>query len=297
MMSTNIRVFDRDELSLMEMTRILWHGKWVIFFVTLIVGGTIASVGWLIPKQYSATVLVSPVTSSTSASQLGGFGALGSQLGGLASLAGVSLGGDPKKNESLAVLQSDEITRNYIISQNLLPVLFSKNWDAEKGQWKTSNPKKVPTAWKANQYFKKGIRTVTTDPKTGLSTMTIKWKDPVVAAKWANDLVKMTNDYMRADAIRESERNITYLNEQALKTDILGARQAIYTLLQTEINKQMLARGSDAFALKIIDPAEPPEEQSSPKKLNWLLAGFFSGLFLSIAMLFLRVKWQAVKTI
>jgi uncharacterized protein involved in exopolysaccharide biosynthesis len=256
----------------------------------------VGSAAWIIPKQFEAKVVISPATSNSSSSQLsslsGGLGGLTSQLGGLASLAGVSLSGDPRKYESLAVLQSDEMTQRYIKSHDLLPILYKRKWNAGSNSWKVSDPTKIPTPWKANKYFKEKIRNVTTDAKTGLSTLTIKWKDPAVAAVWANDLVKLTNDYMRAEAISESERNIAYLNEQALKTDALGAKQAIYYLLQTEINKLMLARGNESFALKVLDPAHPPEEYSSPKKLTWILAGSFGGLFLSLVVVFTRARWD-----
>jgi len=51
-----------------------------------------------------------------------------------------------------------------------------------------------------------------TDPKTGLVTLSITWNDPNIAAKWANGLVRMANDYLRDQAIEESERNIAYLD-------------------------------------------------------------------------------------
>ena len=95
---------------------------------------------------------------------------------------------------------------------------------------------------------------------------------------------------MKDQAIDDSTRNIAYLNEEGVKTDALGAKQAIYMLLQSEINKLMVARGANAFALKILDPAEPSEEPSFPKHILWVLAGFFSGLFLSIIFLIYRIK-------
>ena len=282
----------REEPTLRDLVAILWRGKFLVLMLTA--AATVGAVGvaWLMPKQYQASVLISPSTNSSNSSQLGGLGGLSSSLGGLASLAGVSLSGDPKKYESLAFLQSDEITERYIRMHGLLPVIYKKKWDAESSRWTVSDPKKIPTVWMANKYFKTHIRSLTTDAKTGISTLTIKWTDPALAATWANDLVKMTNNYMRNEAIAESERNIGYLNEQASKTDFLGAKQAIYALLQSEINKLMLARGNEAFALKIIDPAEQPEEHSSPKMLNWLLGGFFGGLLASLFIVFARAKWQ-----
>jgi hypothetical protein len=118
--------------------------------------------------------------------------------------------------------------------------------------------------------------------------MRIAWEDPIAAAKWANELVRMTNDYLRGQAIAESERNIGYLNQEALKTNVVEVRKAIYTLMETEINKAMLARGSEQFAFRILDPAAPPEKPYSPLLLNWLLGGAFAGLFISVAAVLMR---------
>jgi LPS O-antigen subunit length determinant protein (WzzB/FepE family) len=98
----------------------------------------------------------------------------------------------------------------------------------------------------------------------------------------------MTNDYLREKAINESERNITYLTDQAAKTDVVGVRQAIYSILQNEINKVMLARGSDEYALKVVDPASPPERPSSPRPLLWTAAGCLGGALLAMIIAITR---------
>ena len=283
-----------DDLGLIEIALLLWKSKLLIIVVTTLSVVLIGGIAWIIPKKYESTVVISP-SSNASNSGMSALAGLGSSLGGLASLAGVSLSGDPKKFESLAILQSDELTQRYIESHDLLPILYKDKWDAANKKWLVADPKKAPTSWKANLYFKKSIRTVSTDVKTGISTLTIRWKDPVLAAQWANDLVKMTNELMKNDAIEESTRNIAYLTEQGQKTDVVGARQAIYTLLQTEINKQMLARGSEFFALKVLDPAVPAEQQVSPKKLNWLIGSCIGGFLLSCFFVLGRARLRSAR--
>jgi uncharacterized protein involved in exopolysaccharide biosynthesis len=145
--------------------------------------------------------------------------------------------------------------------------------------------------WKGNEYFKKKVRSIVTDSKTGLVTLTIAWKDPRIAANWANGLVALTNDYLRKKAIEESERNIAYLNAQANKTDVVAVKQAIYTILQTEINKEMLARGSDEYAFKILDPAVAPEKPSTPTLAFMVVLAVFGSLALSVLIAFIRVAW------
>jgi LPS O-antigen subunit length determinant protein (WzzB/FepE family) len=114
----------------------------------------------------------------------------------------------------------------------------------------------------------------------------------VLAAKWANDFVRMANDNLRDRAIAESERNISYLNEQAAKTDVVGIRQTIYNIMETEINKAMLAKGSEEYAFKIIDPAVVPEKPYSPRPRLWTLASLLGTLLLSVAVAFVRIAWK-----
>lgn len=283
---------ERDEIRIKELVEVLWQHRWrVIAFVmtcTVIVG----VVSFLLKKQYDAEIIISPVTATASERSMGsgGGGTLGA-LSGLAALAGMSFGSDSKKAESIATLQSQTLTGRYITENNLMPILYADEWDARTGKWTVTDPKKMPTLWKAVQKFK-NVRTLTTDSKTGLVTMTIRWDDAALAAKWANGLVKMTNDYAREKAIAESERNITYLTQQAAATEVLGIKQAIYNLLQSEISKNMIAKGTDEYAFKIIDPATVPEVAAFPKKKIWVLIAFFASSMLAAFFVFCRLAWQ-----
>ena len=280
-----------DEINLKEIVLLLLARKWSVVLTTLVLAAIAAVAAWIFPETYRATIIVSAVTNAPGNGQMSGLGSVLSQVSGLASLAGLG-GTDSRKSESIAVLQSEELTEGYIRDNNLLPVLYPQLWDAAGRRWDVTNPKRIPTVWKAAQHFKRSIVNVTTDTHTGLVTLTITWSDPRLAAKWANDLVRRTNDDLRGKAIVESDRNIAYLNVEAAKTDALGVKQAIYAILQNEISKQMLARGSDQYALKIVDPAVPPEEPYLPQPLMWTLIGTFTGLLLSVIAAFIRVAWN-----
>jgi uncharacterized protein involved in exopolysaccharide biosynthesis len=282
---------DEDQMSIGEIVGILLGEKWLILAATIVFASMAALAAWLLPKSYRAAVLLAPVT-NTGSNQLGALGSIVSQIGGFAGLAGLAGGGDSKKSESIAVLQSEALTEKYIVENNLLPVLFWKKWDAKAGKWKTGDPEWTPTPWKANNLFKNRVRSVTSDAKSGLVTLSIKWKDPQTAAKWANDLVAMTNDYQRGRAIEETDRNIAFLNDQALKNNVVEVKQAIYKILESEISKGMVARGSREYAFKILDPAVAPEKPTTPPPPIWILAGAFGGLFLSSVVVLLRSRWR-----
>jgi uncharacterized protein involved in exopolysaccharide biosynthesis len=282
-----IQSTENEEISIKELINIVKkHGRFVVS-LTMVAGLGAGIAAFLVPKWYEASIVLSPVSSTS-----GGLaGSATSQLGGLAALAGISVGSDSKKSESLAFLQSNGLATMYIRSNDLLPILYAKRWDAGLKNWKRKDD--PPTLWKASQYLKKDLRKVTSDTKTGIVTLTIKWTDPAIAAVWANGLVRMANEYLRNKAIEESERNIGYLSAEAAKTTVVEAKQAIYTVLQNELNKSMIARGSEEYAFKVVDPAVASEKPASPIKILWITVGLFSGLFVSLGIIFVSLALRS----
>lgn len=281
-------VEQQEETDVRDHLALLWRAKWLIAAVTLGFAVLVVGAAFLQTKEYEATIELSPV-SNGSGGQLGGaLSSAASQFGGLAALAGISVGGDAGKAEAIAVLESESLTESFIQRNDLLKVLYHKVWDPQRNTWKIQDSKKMPTLWKANRMFDKSIRKVITNPKSGLVTMTITWEDPQLAATWANGLTRMANDDLRDKAIRQSERNIEYLNAEAAKSNVIEVKQAIYSILKTEINRAMIARGSDEYAFRVIDPARAPELASSPNKMLWLLGGLATGFMLSVFYVFTR---------
>jgi uncharacterized protein involved in exopolysaccharide biosynthesis len=270
-----------DEIAWRDLVRIAWQRRYLILTITAAFTLIAAFAAWMSPKEYEASIVISPVTSEAG-SRMGALSSVMSQFGDLASLAGVSSPLDTKRAETLEVLKSYALTEQYIQQNQLLPILYSKEWNAAAQRWRISDPAQAPTLWKASRYFSKKIRTIDIDPKTNLVTLTIRWTNPEQAARWANGLVKMANDYTRQQAIAEAQRNIDYLDGQAAKTDDVGVRQEIYELLQTQISKMMLARGTEDYSLKVLDPAQPPQVPSSPLPKLWTAAGCVGGLLISL---------------
>jgi uncharacterized protein involved in exopolysaccharide biosynthesis len=278
-----------DRLAGSDIFRILWAGKFALIAITSVITAAVAAAAFLIPPKYEATVLMMAVPDTESEDRIGGSAV--SQLGGLASLAGLSGSGGTLKAEAMATLESEALTVRYIRDNNLLPVLYADRWDAARGQWKPGDPRTIPTLWKANRYFR-GIRSVTDNVRTGLISLTITWRDPRQAAAWANDIVAMTNDYLRDRAIAEAERNISFLEEQERKVNIVPLQQAISALTETQLRKMMLARGRQQYALKVLDPATVPERKAYPVPSIWIPAGFFGGFFLAALFVLLRASGQ-----
>jgi len=282
-----------DEITFRDFLEDLKRARLAV--ITLMCVFTLAGVllGLFSTKEYEATTVLMPAAPSGGSSGLGGLAQLASEYGGLASLAGINLPGASARDEALAVLQSELLTQRYIEENHLLPVLYASKWDSAKGAWKSQEPKKIPTLWLANRYFKNNIRAVVDDRKSGTIELTIRWKNPQQAAQWANGLVQMANSYLRNKEIGEAERNIEYLNGLVSKTNVVEEQQVIYALMEQQIDKEMIARDREEFALKVVDPAFPPDKPSSAGPLLRGLLGCVLALFLGVIIVFIQRAWRA----
>lgn len=278
------------EISLAELWSVLKTSRARIALIT--VGSIViaVAVAFLLPPIYRAEVLLAPVSDDQSGAAAG----LTSQLGGIASLAGISLGGSGGgKDEFIAILQSRVLSDFFVRENNLLPILFEDDWDAAAGKWKSSDPADVPTLWDAFKLMEKKVRQIAVDKKTGLVTLSIEWKDPELAAHWTEGLVKRTNAYLRQQAVQHAERNLAYLQDQARKTTSVELQQAIYRLMETEVKKAMLANVNEEYAFKVLDPAVVPEEKVRPKRLIIIGVGGVLGFLAACATTLMQMRPRA----
>lgn len=265
-----------DSLSFVELMRLVWVRK--VMVGALAMAGAVIGAGWsyLIVPEYSAQVVMSPVSSES-----GGAGMLGEiagQLGGLGSLVSPGLFNAHEREESVQFLRSRFIVERFVNENNLMPILFAKRWDAAAKTWKADG-KPPPTMGQAYILFNQRIRLVTDDRRSGLVSLAIRWSDRELCAKWANALTALANSELRARAIDESTRNIAYLNEELERTQQVERQQTILRIVESQIRTIMLAKGRVEYAFKVIDPAVVPDarERIRPKRAAMTVMGFVLG--------------------
>jgi uncharacterized protein involved in exopolysaccharide biosynthesis len=258
-----------------------WKTLAVASFVSALI---MAGISLPMRNVYRGQVIVAPVTEdSTMSGESGGL----HQLGGLAALAGINIGaGADRREEEIATLSSMGFAREFISGEDLMPVLFPDNWNPRTKQWK---PGKVPpTLEDAALKFTQSVSRIATDQKTGLVVVTVEWTSPELAARWANEMVDRVNDRLRAEAIRNADLSIEYLNKELKKTSVVQIQQAIYQLIESQINKAMMANVQREYAFRVIDPAYPSKHKVRPKRAIMVLVGAAVGLFFGAIFVFAR---------
>ena len=101
-------------------------------------------------------------------------------------------------------------------------------------------------------------------------------------------MANQVNVEMRERALAEAQFNVSYLQEEMRNTNVVSLQQAIGRLLESEMQQLMLARGSEEFAFRVVDRAEPPKLRSKPRRLVVVLAGLVLGLMVAIAAVLVR---------
>ncbi len=259
-----------DGIDVVAILRLMWRYRYLIG-ASSILFALIAVFFALTAKEiFRAEIIVTEVHDSGLSGSGGG---LASQLGGLASVAGLNLPGGVDATAQ-GVLASRHLIEELVHTQNLVPTL-------------TQNLKgKRATLWFAVKRFKEQIVVIHEEQLKGLTTITIDWTDAATAAKWANDFVALANELIRAHDFEDATRNVAYLNKQINQTTQVEIQHALYNLLESETKRLMLANARSEYAFRVVDPAVPPEVRHSPKRTLMVLSGMALGFFMGVLVAF-----------
>jgi uncharacterized protein involved in exopolysaccharide biosynthesis len=258
-----------DEFGLRELWQVLVDYKRMILSSIFAAALLAAGFSLLLPNIYRAEVLLAPVKGDDAKG--GGMAAALGGLGGLASMAGISLGSGGSTEENLAVLQSREFLWKFVQDNKLMPILFEDEWDSAQKKWKKNDSQKQPGQMDAFRLFDKGVLNVSTERKSSLVKVSIDWTDPALAAAWVDQLVAQLNQHLRLQAIARSENNLKYLNEELARTQIEEMRKTLFDLIGQEQQKAMLANAQREFAFRVLDPAVVPDKKNKPNRTNIVL--------------------------
>ena len=280
---------DEDEIDLLELIRTLLQAWKTIVGITIFCVGLAVAYALHAPDVFKAETLLAPASEEKS----GASSAL-SQFGGLAAMAGISIPSSTNTERVLATLETREFLKNFVKNKNLLNKIFSDYWDESSNSWVLKEGQDQFDYEDAVPALQGAIEIE--DKQSGLIGLSIYWKDPEVAAEWANDLVKQLNEQLREKAIADSQKRVGYLEQELAKTTLQDLRAVLYNLLEAEKQKAMLANVNEDFALEVIDPAVAPETREKPKRKLIVALGGVCGGFLGIFAVFFAQFLRKLKS-
>lgn len=299
--SLNSNSNNGDELNLSEIISVLWNKKIFILVSFLLSSALVVVYSLSLPNIYESRAIVAPAKQNSGSDIMGG-------LGGLASLAGISLpstgGSDPtiqakKRLESLYFFQEQIMPNIY------LPDLMAfKSWDPinnsssysdkiyntveEKWVRKPSFPfGSEPSSQESFREFSE-IFAVVQDIKTGFFTISIEHQSPYIAKQWVELIFNEINKASRNEAKKKAELSINYLNRKMEETKFSEIKLALSQLIQSEIQKLTLVESREDYMFEYLDPPVVSEVKLKPKRAIICVVGSFIGTIISILYVLLH---------
>ena len=207
--------FLTEEVDLWELWNILWRGKWWIIGITFLFAVAAVILALTLPNRYKAEIVLAPAQEQNS-----GLGGLASQYGGLAAMAGISLGDrNPDVDQAMALVKSWPFLNSFVDKYDLKPKIMAiKRWDSVKDEiiyddnlynleakeWlrepKPHRPAE-PTSYEVYEEFSKML-SVTHDGNTGLIQITVEHYVPQLAYEWVKLLAQELNNIPPAQFFR-----------------------------------------------------------------------------------------------
>tara|TARA_Y100000591_G_scaffold331541_1_gene365781 strand:+ start:1012 stop:1965 length:954 start_codon:yes stop_codon:yes gene_type:complete len=293
----------QHDISFSDLFKLYWRTRIFIVLFSLLSSIFAVIFSLSLPNIYQSSALLSPVDSSNN-----GVSSLVSQYGGLASLAGVNLGslgssdGD-RTLEALAVLESRRFLTNFIKKRNIeKELLASDYWDSdnlqlyynndvydeEKQIW-ISDKKGFPTDRDLYLAFHEllSIKRMK-DLEGGFVTVGFEHKSPIFAEKVTSQLIEDLNNEFKEKDIEQASLSINYLTEQLEQTSLIEVRKVMFNLIEQETKKIMIAKATNEYIFRYLDPPIAPERKLKPNRpFIVILSGVIGGLLSIIVVTFL----------
>ncbi|MFC3033103.1 Wzz/FepE/Etk N-terminal domain-containing protein [Pseudoalteromonas fenneropenaei] len=275
--------------------------KWLVIIGFLLSAGVSILIAVNQPNIYTAKMIVVPSKSKDS----GGLSKLAGQFGGLASMAGISLGSSGDQTAAaIEFMKSRNFLHNFIEKRELLPYLLAlEGWDrvtrkpifnieiydSNTKTWtRTPAPGKnqIPTPWEGYDALVPKITLANSDKK-GIVEIKVSSLSPDLSQNIANWLIEDINLFWKEQDKIQADQAISYLEKKANETTVAELRTMFYELIAEQTRTKLVSAASDDYLFKALAPAFYPEEKSGPSRALICIAITMLGGLMSLILAFI----------
>jgi uncharacterized protein involved in exopolysaccharide biosynthesis len=264
---------------------------------------------------YGAKAIITSITPKDA----GGSSIAASLMQQAAGLPGIVLPDSSSSAEIVTLLKSNILREKVITQCNLLPVLFSDQWDENTKNWqkrawynplslisslthliKPADKKRikkiegVPDVWDGLRKLDDMVK-INNNVKDKTITILVEFDDPVMAANIAGYFLAVLNDHMSSEAKRVALTNRKYLEQQLDQTADPFIKQKIYNLIAQQIETSMMSEVKENFAFKVIDPPKAPDRELKPKRAQMVLLSLLTSLLIGMTIAIFLDYWEKMK--
>ena len=290
----NINCADEDEIDLRELWATIKKGKRTIFITVLVIVSLTFVYVLEMPNSYKSEAVLIP-------SESGGTSASG--LGGLAAMAGISLGGGTmtpdvafqsllndyafmqnfvQKNHIVSYYSRDDADKNYVFAfgfRGLYDLFHSKG----KKEVKDKSTLVFSTVERV-----KGALSISSDKKSGLITISYTDPDRTYAPKVVNMFLKDASAYLVQNNLKNINNRLKYFQEEISKVAAFELRQSLSQMISQIVKEKVMMQSKEYYKCDLLTApyAAYIKNKAKPKRGLILVVSFVTSMILGIFLVF-----------
>ena len=285
---------EEDEIDLRELWETIKKGKKIILLVmTVVVALTFVYVLKL-PNSYKSEAILIPTAQEGGAS-LGG-------LGGLAAMAGVSLGGGSMTPDIAfnSLLNNYGFMKEFVEKNHIYDYYTRENYDEDyvfalgfRGLYELfkSTPDEEVDKEKAVFDLIKKLQksfSIAADKKSGLITISYTDYDRMYAPKMVNMFLKDASQYLVENGLKNIDNRLNYFEKEMARVEAFELRKNLSQMISQILQEKVMMKSKQYYQCDLLTAPEAPyiKDKTKPKRGLILVVAFITSMILGIFLVF-----------
>ena len=288
---------EEDEIDLRELWQTILKGKKIIAIITLVVVTMTLVYALKLPNIYKSEAVLIP-SSEDSGPSLGG-------LGGLAAMAGVSIGGGGSMTPDVAfnaLLNNYEFMKKFVINNKIVQhyndkkvdenYVFALGFRGFYDMFKSEVDEETKHDVDVEVYMIiKKIRSgfsVSSDKKTGLITVSYNDSDRNYPPEIINAFLKDASSYLVENNLRIINSKLGYFERELISVDGFELRKSISTIISKILEEKIMMQSKVYYQCDILTSPSISyiKNKTKPKRSLILVVSFVTSIILGVFIVF-----------
>ena len=292
--SLNTEYIEEDEIDLRELWQTIVKGKIKILLVAFVVVSLTLVYALKIPNVYTSKSVLIPASEGSGPS-LGG-------LGGLAAMAGISIGGGGSMTPDVAfnsLLNNYAFMKEFVVKNKVLEYYSNENVDEnyvfalgfrglyELFKFEKEYDDKDAEIFKLVEKVQKSF-SISSDKKTALITVSYSDSDRAYPPVIINAFLKDASKYLVENNLRIIDEKMSYFEKKLRVTEGFELRSSISGIVSKILEEKVMMQSKTYYQCDVLTTASESyiKDKTKPKRGLILVVAFITSIILGIFLVF-----------
>jgi LPS O-antigen subunit length determinant protein (WzzB/FepE family) len=295
----NPEQISEENTNFKEILDLVWQEKLKVLFITSIFSIFFILYSLSIENTYISESILK-VNSDNNSSL--------SQYSGIASMAGIDLGGGGGKN-SIDDLETVLMSRSFVnhltsFDDIVLNIMAAKSFNTDTQEiildeddysltldkWvrEVDFPfESLPASIEVHEEYVNRLVSIRVDDRAQFIILSVEHVSPIFAKEFLDLIIREINSIMRQRDLTYSSNAMKYLKEQLANTPQVEIRNAINDLVKSELRTQMTTKINEDYVLTKLEDPFIPLQKSNPKRSIIVILGSILGFLFGVSSVLL----------